>query len=328
MSAVLLRVRGVNVHHLTRKPGLINYLQRIIRTKRFIREIQPDILNAHYASGTETFASALSRHHPFIVTTYGSDILHDTRSLIKRLIVKYVLRKADVVTIEGEHIMDKLIGLGVDEKKTKYVCFGTDTEMFSQQEPFRSLKKHDPTPVVISLRSLKPLYMVDTLIKAIPIILREIPDARFIIAGDGPEKERLQQLVSSLYIQDHVSFVGSISHDEMPRWLTESDVYVSTSSSDSGLASSTAEAMSCELPVVITDVCDNRKWIIDAGFMDAGFVYPPGDYQVLAERIIYLLKNKELRMRLGGNGRQVIIERHEYNKEMEKVESIYKGSME
>jgi glycosyltransferase involved in cell wall biosynthesis len=103
------------------------------------------------------------------------------------------------------------------------------------------------------------------------------------------------------------------------------DVYVSTSLSDAGIAASTAEAMACGLPVIVTDVADNRDWVEDG---DNGFVIPVKSPKLLAEKIIYLLKNENIRKKFGKSGRKIIEERNNYYKEMEKMENIYEKLME
>jgi glycosyltransferase involved in cell wall biosynthesis len=117
-----------------------------------------------------------------------------------------------------------------------------------------------------------------------------------------------------------VRFVGWISNDELPRYLASSDIYVSTSLSDAGLSASTAEAMACGLPVIVTDSGENRVWIEDG---KNGFVVPLANPKILAEKIIYLIKNKDIKARFGEINRKIIEERNNYYKEMAKMERIY-----
>jgi len=107
----------------------------------------------------------------------------------------------------------------------------------------------------------------------------------------------------------------------MSLYLKSADIYVSTSLSESGLAASTAEAMACELPVINTDTGDINLWIKDG---KGGFIVPTKNPEVLAEKIVYLLRNDDERKKLGKNNRKVIEERNNYYKEMEKMEEIYK----
>jgi glycosyltransferase involved in cell wall biosynthesis len=115
--------------------------------------------------------------------------------------------------------------------------------------------------------------------------------------------------------------VGFIPNDELPQYLTASDVYVSTSPYDAGIAASTAEAMACELPVIVTDVAENKKWVEDGV---NGFVVPVKDPKSLAKKIICLLENETVRRRFGKISRKIIEEKNNYYKEMEKMEDIYK----
>ena len=78
--------------------------------------------------------------------------------------------------------------------------------------------------------------------------------------------------------------------------------------------------MACGLPVVITDFGDNSKWVEDGV---NGFVVPLKDPKALAEKIIYLLKNEDERMKFGGRNRKIVEERSNYYTEMKKMEKIY-----
>jgi glycosyltransferase involved in cell wall biosynthesis len=102
-------------------------------------------------------------------------------------------------------------------------------------------------------------------------LLKEVPEAKFLLIEKGSQEEMLKGLAQSLGISDSVKFVGWVTPDELPHYLSSADIYVSTSLSDAGLASSTAEAMACGLPVIITDFGDNRSWIKDE---ENGFLIP------------------------------------------------------
>lgn len=151
-------------------------------------------------------------------------------------------------------------------------------------------------------------------------MLSNIPDAKFIIAGDGEQRDYLENLAMSLGVSDSIKFTGRIPNDELPRYIASSEIYVSTSLSDAGLAASTAEAMACELPVVITDFGNNRDWVKDG---EGGFIIPTKNPAILAEQIVYLLQNQDVRKRFGKINRGVIEERNNYEKEMKLMEDIY-----
>ena len=98
------------------------------------------------------------------------------------------------------------------------------------------------------------MYDIKTIIYAAKIVLKEISYVRFILVGKGSLENELKKLVKDLEIDNFVNFTGFIDNQLLPSLISSSDIYVSTSLSDAGIAASTAEAMSCEVPVVISDL--------------------------------------------------------------------------
>jgi len=302
----------------------LNHAFSIIQIRRIMKRINPDILHAHYVADYG-FWAALCCVHPFVVTAWGSDVLVRPReSTLSKWMVKFVLKQADLITCDAEHLEHRITELGAERKRIKLIYFGVDTQKFSSGKGdvgFKEKLRLEPSSLtIISLRNLSPIYDVESLIKAIPLVLNDIPDSRFIIAGDGEQRNYLGTLAKSLGVSDSIRFVGRIPNDELPRYLASSNIYVSTALSDAGLAASTAEAMACELPVVITDFGNNRDWVKDG---DGGFVIPTKDPVILAEKIVLLLKNEDVRRRFGKINRSVIEERNNYEKEMKSMEEIY-----
>ena len=142
----------------------------------------------------------------------------------------------------------------------------------------------------------------------------------FLAVGNGEQKDYLMNLAKSLKVFEAIKFIGWVSSEELPFYLNSADVYISTSLIDSGLAASTAEAMACELPVVISDSGDNKILIKDG---ENGFLFSVRDSRTLAEKVISLLKNENLRKKMAATNRKFIEEENNYYKEMEKMENIY-----
>jgi glycosyltransferase involved in cell wall biosynthesis len=114
-------------------------------------------------------------------------------------------------------------------------------------------------------------------------------------------------------------FTGRYANAELPGMLRSAQVYVSTALSDAGISASTAEAMACGVPVVVTNTGENDKWIHDG---QTGFLVPARASTALADRIITLLCDPALRAKIGDEGRSVITTRNNYECEMEKMEAI------
>jgi glycosyltransferase involved in cell wall biosynthesis len=301
-------------------------LASVYRIQALIRKMNPEILHAHFATNYGVFG-ALCNFHPFIITAWGSDILANPGarllSKIKMPIAKFALSKADAITCDAKHMKEAMKKLWISPEKIHLIHFGIDTKNFGptlKDKKLTAKLEINDSPTVISLRNLDPLYDVESLIKSAPLVLKEIPKTKFMIAGKGSEEKRLKKLAKSLGISDNVNFIGLIQNEELPKYLNVMDIYVSMSLSDAGISASTAEAMACGLPVVVTDVADNNKWIEDGV---NGFLIQIKDSKSLAEKIIYLLKNEDIRKQFGKINRKIIEDRNDYYKEMGKMEDIY-----
>jgi len=303
--------------------AVINLPWALFQTKKIFKKIKPDIINAHYITSYGHLA-VFSGFKPLVVTAWGSDILVAPKeSLIAKQTVKYVLKKADLITCDADHMKKAIIKLGASENKIEIINFGIDINRFLPGEKNLELAYRlgvSGFKTIISLRSFEPGYNLETLLKSMVLVLKKYPAVKLIMVGGGSQEGFLKNLVSQLKIDDSVKFVGLVLNDDLPDCLRLADIYVSTSLSDGGIASSTAEAMACGLPVVITDTGDNKKWVKEG---ESGFVIPTKNPEILAEKINYLLENEEVCKKLGQNGRKIVMDKNNYYKEMAKMEEIY-----
>lgn len=322
-------VEGVQLHLLTRLAPRIwpvskyfSGLLWLIQVRRLVKRIKPDIVDAHYIT-PNGYMGVFSGFHPLILTAWGSDILiQPRRNPLWRILTRYALKKAEIVICNSDTVRKGLFELGASPSKIRKVYNGIDTQQFNPRQKDEALKNSlgiSGAPTVICIRNFRPAYNVRMLIQTIPLILEKVPAARFILAGSGEQRDYLNSLANSLEVSDSIRFVGRIPRDELPRYLSSSEVYVSTSLTDS-TSLSLQEAMACELAPVVTDLPANREWITDG---ENGFIVPINDTHMLADRVVYLLKNKEAREKFGKASVRIIVERAEYAKQMGGMEEIY-----
>ena len=105
----------------------------------------------------------------------------------------------------------------------------------------------------------------------------------------------------------------------MPEYLSCADIYVSSSFSD-GTSVALIEAMACALPVVVTDIPSNHEWVSDS---KNGYFVPTGDSKALAERIVYLFRNDDIRRKMGEANMKITCNRADWDKNYNKLEQIY-----
>lgn len=172
--------------------------------------------------------------------------------------------------------------------------------------------------IIGSVGSLVPLKGYATLITAMAQVNQKFPNVRLEIIGDGPEKKTLEQQVRTMHLTDHVQFLGS--QKDPSTNLRNWDIFVSTSLSESfGLG--IAEAMAEGLPIVATHVGGIPELVTQ----ETGRLVPPKDPEMLAEAIIKLLENLDLRRQLGTHGHDRITKNFTIQEMTRKTRDLYRS---
>jgi glycosyltransferase involved in cell wall biosynthesis len=319
------KIKDINLHTLRSFPYqiriisfMINSGNALIKIKKLIKEISPDILHAHFITDYG-FYGAYADFHPFIASAWGSDILIlPYKSMAWRFLAKICLKKADLITSVSKHLTDKLLSLGVSKKKIIQFHWGVDINKFNQNvEPIIFKDKQEYT--VISTRHLYPIYNIELLLRAVPHVILEIEKVKFLIVGEGPRRKKLMELAKNLGVEGYIRFIGRIPHEELPRYLVSSEVYVSTSLSDS-LGVSNLEAMACGCFPILTDIPASRDWIKNG---INGFLVPTNEPKKLANAIIDAIKNENLRIAAKIQNWKIVKEKANWEESAKKMEEIY-----
>lgn len=298
-----------------RLPGVVKWVRQRLRT------IEPNLLHVH-SVGVYGLVGALSGFRPLVATAWGSDVLVGGQLAFKRPLIRYALKKADLITCDAHHMVEAMVKLDANRNKIRVVMFGIDTKRFHPAEKDEILLRQldlAEAPTVISIRNLLPVYNLESLIRAIPAVTKAVPGTKFVIGGSGSEEAMLKELAASLAVTESILFTGPIPTADLPRYLSSMDVYTSTALSDAGIASSTGEAMACGLPVVVTDTGENSLWINEG---EGGFLVPGRSPAALAEKLIFLLRDTSFRKAAGAANRETIMARDDYYHEMAKMESL------
>jgi len=271
---------------------------RAVTLKKYVSKVKPDVLIGNWATTYGVYA-AYSNHHPFVLFIWGSDILIFPKFAVFRVLAKYALRKADIVVVDCDVQKRAAVKLGCDGRKILAFpwfdsdCFEREVKRkFEAREEF-GWSKDDK--VIISIRKHDPIYGVNYLIEAMPLILRQEPRAKFLILDEGRLTSQFKQRTKKLIAEDRVKFLGKVPHRDVVKYLSVSDIYVSTSLSD-GTSASLLEAMTCSVPSVVTDIPANKEWIKDGW---NGYLIPTRNVNQLVQKIIYLAKNEEIGWEIG-----------------------------
>jgi len=279
------------------------------------------LIHAHWAIPTGVIGALVGvlLRKPLIVTIHGSDFrMAMDRSFLLRKLFLYVCRRARHVTCVSEVQKREIEQLGIGGEKISVFPMGIDAtflEVGKNRE--RDLKNRSFT--ILSNRNLLPIYNVSLLIRAIPVVIKEEPKARFIIVGEGPEREKIEKEAEDLNISSSVQFLGRVPHEKMPNILAQTDIYVSTSLYD-GTSISLLEAMGSGAFPIVTDIPANREWIVNG---KNGFLVPTDEEGFLARRIIDAIRNHALLEKSRENNLLIVEEKALWPVNIGRIKKVY-----
>jgi len=311
-------IKGVKIHELRFSLARNAYFRahasfplRVWKIRKIVKEINPDILHAHYAINYG-LCGALINFHPFIVSVWGSDIM-DCRH-IKKLLVKFVLKKVDIV--DGFGLRKQLIDLGCNQNKIIPRSWGVDTDVFSPKV------RTDDSRIMYSVvcaRFWEQQYSVETFVRAIPLVLRSVKHVKFIMLGGGTLENKLKKLARKLGVYENIVWVGRIPEEDMPKYLADADICVDTFPRHVGIGQTTKQAMSCGIPCIITKSVDDTNTTKSFQCL----LFKQRDYQDLAEKILLLLDDEKIRKLMGSESRKLVLKFFDMNKNMKVWENVY-----
>jgi glycosyltransferase involved in cell wall biosynthesis len=229
-----------------------------------------------------------------LLMSWGSDIMFQAgRNAISRCIARFTIRRADVIAGDCLAVRDKIIKLaGYPAERIIVFPWGVDLNQFQPAPSRFTLRDRlgwQTNKIVITTRSLEPIYGVETFMEAARKVIEKVPDARFLMLGGGSLESQVKAFIAQYKLELAIHLEGRVPHDRLLDYLNEADLYVSSSHSD-GTSVSLLEAMACQLPVVVTDLPSNREWVTPGV---NGWLVPPGDTQALSSAIVEALEKKD-----------------------------------
>jgi len=317
-------VPATNLHPFEGARKHILSPMRALTFKKYASKLNPDMVIGCWATTYGSYA-AYSNLHPFVLFVWGSDVLIlPWKFFPLRTLVRYALKKADIVVVDSDVQKKAAIRLGCDSNKILKFPWvklnGFESNAQQRSEVREGLGWTEDDIVVISMRSHKPIYGVTYLIEAIPPILKHEPRAKFLILGEGELTPNFKQRLRMYIVQGCVKFLGNVPHRNVAKYLNAADIYVSTSFSD-GTSASLLEAMACSTTPITTAIPGNQEWVQDGW---SGYLIPTGDAKELVQRIIFLIENRELREKMAKNALETVRAKVVWRKNVEMLNDAIK----
>jgi glycosyltransferase involved in cell wall biosynthesis len=273
------------------------------RLSRLIKQLRPDIIHAHDPHGLAMAALALSMStqlsKPPLVAARRVDF-HLRGSALSRW--KY--RQVDCFICASEAIRQLLIGDGVPPAYAVTVHEGIDIGRVDAAPPanlHQELWLPHHAPVVGNVAALVPHKGQRHLVEAAALVVRQVADARFVIVGEGELRPQLERQIKDRHLEKHVLLAGF--RPDVLSVHKAFDIFVMSSVTE-GLGTSLLDAMACARPIVATTAGGMPEVVADG---ETGLLVPARDAEALAAAIVRLLKDNELRERMGRAGRERVL---------------------
>jgi len=222
-------------------------------------------------------------------------------------LLRYASSGIDYVGYLGTYTKEAISRV-VNAQKLIHIAPGIDIKHFSAtNSKLRQELQIGDRPVIISVGRLVHRKGQDQLIKALSIIKEAIPNVILIIVGEGPHRERLNKLVKQYELTDSVKFLGRISYNDLPKYLSASDLFAMPSRDRlfglevEGLGIVYLEASACELPVIVGKSGGATDALIEG---ITGISVDGRNPEEIASAAIKLLKDKKLGKKMGKAGRK------------------------
>jgi glycosyltransferase involved in cell wall biosynthesis len=258
---------------------------------RLRRKFSFQIIDAHfgYPEGIAAALLAIITRSPFTVTLRGSELLHG-RYPLRRLLLRWALRRANLVIAVSEQLRQLAIEWGADPARARAIPNGLDTSIYSPTDRGENRRKHGiaaDAKIILMAGHLIELKGHDRAVAAVRILLDRGLPVQLLIAGGSPSRglpsfePQIRRRIAELGLQEHVSLLGHVPPETLAELMSAADVFCLASSRE-GWPNVVHEAMGCGTPVVATRVGAVSELVPSERY---GLIVPPNDAAALANAL-------------------------------------------
>ena len=292
--------------------GKLSYFFQFGKLKSAVRNFEPDIIHAHYASSYGFFGARLKRNN-FIVSAWGSDIFEfPKKSFLHSTLIKYVLKKATLVMSTSQVMALEM--RSYTKKNIVITPFGVSTNLFKPM-----IRPNNDHFIIGTVKGLEDIYGIDLLINAFKLFHMKYPNSQCHIYGKGSQKSNYVKLVETLGLGSSVKFMGYLKHESVPKALTSFDVFCALSRAESfGVA--VLEASSCGLPVIVNDISGLKEVVVNS---ETGFTVDAYKTEQVVEKLVYLAQNKDESLQMGRKGREWVMNNYRWRESVKIMKAEY-----
>jgi len=277
--------------------------------QRLIKEIKPDLIHAGPIQ-TCAFIAMLSGFRPILTMSWGFDLMDDVhKSKWMERITRYTLKRSTFFTSDANVTRDKAVHYGMNPDRTVVFPWGVNLQHFAPDNGKSEIVNRKSFTLFCN-RSWEPRYGVDVLAKAFVKMAQQNPNVDLLLIGGGSQAQVLRGIFQRGGVLDRVSMPGQVTQKDLPRWYHMADLYLSPSHVD-GSSVSLMEALACGIPCLVSDIPANKEWVVEG---ENGWLFPDGDADALAAKILSAIATRESLPGIGAAARRSAETRADWKK--------------
>ena len=217
-----------------------------------------------------------------------------------------MLKRCDALIVINHSVMDRLISMGIQKERIHIITPGVNVNRYNSLIQRKLINSDRVELLVVSL--LIKRKAIDEILRAFKLSHDENPNLKLTIVGDGPQMDILLKLRHELELEESVTFRGSVPNNQISDIYSSSDIFLNMSKSE-GFATISLEALAAGLPIISTKVGGFNEVVAEN---ENGYLIEIGDYQAMAEKIIFLSNNTQLIYEFGQKSKQIAEEKYDW----------------
>ena len=237
---------------------------------------------------------------------------------IMRFPMRRLYDKSQLIIAVSNSTKELIQSVGVPEEKIEVIYNGVQNCMLTKETDSMAvdnLRKEygirDEDKILLTVARVLPRKGQDTVIKALPTVLKEFPRLKYMIVGEGRYREKFSELALEIGVNDNVIFTGGVAHEETINFFDLADIFVMPNrywnDKVEGLPNSLIEASARSMPLIAGDHGGSREAVRDNV---TGLLVDPQSVKEVAQAIITILKDDKMALEMGKSGKDMVIKFH------------------
>ncbi|MDI1317273.1 glycosyltransferase [Flavobacterium sp.] len=307
---------GNNNNGVNRVKRIFELSKAILTIKSTAKKLNPDMVIAERTT-SYGYLAAICGVKPMAVAQQGISDLWPTNSatyLLKKILQNYAFKNADLIHAWGDVMAQHMKESNVEMSKVLLLPKGINLDLFEFKNTSDTRMIH-----AVVTRALQPEYKHDVILRAFGILKQKNIPFKLIIVGDGIELKNLRFLAKELNIQTEVDFTGRVHNFDIPKFLQQSNFYISMPITE-GVSASLFEAMACGCFPIVSNLPGNKNWIKEKV---NGILVKSENHTKLAEELEWAFNNPKVTENAIIENRKLVEEKANYKTNMKKIADTY-----